>query len=118
MHRGRVALVGDAAHPMTPNLGQGACQAVEDAIVLAMDPCDLPAYTAARLGRTSKVVARSMRICRMTKIRNPLAVRLRDTGMALAGRLSPDLMLRSMDEVLGWTPREAAATGRGPAARV
>ncbi|MEU4890428.1 MULTISPECIES: FAD-dependent monooxygenase [Streptomyces] len=35
-HRGRVALVGDAAHPMTPNLGQGGCQAVEDAVVLAL----------------------------------------------------------------------------------
>ena len=32
---GRVTLLGDAAHPMTPNLGQGACQAIEDAVVLA-----------------------------------------------------------------------------------
>lgn len=32
--RGRVVLVGDAAHPMTPDLGQGACQAIEDAEVL------------------------------------------------------------------------------------
>src|SRR5689334_22784480 len=34
-HHGRVAILGDAAHAMTPNLGQGACQAIEDAIVLA-----------------------------------------------------------------------------------
>jgi len=33
--RGPVVLVGDAAHPMTPNLGQGTCQAVEDALVLS-----------------------------------------------------------------------------------
>src|SRR5215203_50840 len=32
---GRVTLLGDAAHPITPNLGQGACQALEDALVLA-----------------------------------------------------------------------------------
>jgi FAD-dependent urate hydroxylase len=33
--RGRMTLLGDAAHPTTPNLGQGACQALEDAVVLA-----------------------------------------------------------------------------------
>ncbi len=33
--RGRVVLVGDAAHPMRPHLGQGGCQAIEDAAVLA-----------------------------------------------------------------------------------
>ena len=36
-HEGPVVLLGDAAHPMTPNLGQGAGQAIEDAI--ALDRC-------------------------------------------------------------------------------
>ena len=32
--QGRMTVLGDAAHPMTPNMGQGACQALEDAVVL------------------------------------------------------------------------------------
>jgi 2-polyprenyl-6-methoxyphenol hydroxylase-like FAD-dependent oxidoreductase len=63
-HSGRVAFLGDAAHAMTPNLGQGGCQAIEDAVVLAHQleeeddggfldvPSALHAYTEARRGRT------------------------------------------------------------------
>jgi hypothetical protein len=72
-HAGRVALLGDAAHPMTPNLGQGACQAIEDAVVLARlvpGPGSgemaveqaLAAYTAQRLSRTTQVVRWSRRM--------------------------------------------------------
>ncbi|GAA3441603.1 FAD-dependent monooxygenase [Planomonospora venezuelensis] len=118
MHRGRVALLGDAAHAMTPNLGQGACQAIEDAVVLAHvagageGPAGdvaarLAGYTAARLARTSKIVTRSATICRATKIRNPLAVRLRDTAMALASRLAPRGVAGSADEIFGWRPPAA-----------
>ncbi|MEU8401039.1 FAD-dependent monooxygenase [Nonomuraea sp. NPDC048892] len=104
-HRGRVALVGDAAHPMTPNLGQGACQAIEDGVVLAhVAGGDLAAYSAARVERTAKIVRRSMTLCRMSRIRNPAAVWLRDAGLSAAARLSPGLMLRSMDELLRWRP--------------
>ncbi|MEV0597160.1 FAD-dependent monooxygenase [Nonomuraea cavernae] len=118
LHRGRVALLGDAAHPMTPNLGQGACQAIEDAVVLAhVAGGDLAGYTAARLRRTTDIVRRSMTICRATKTRAPAVVRLRDLAMSLAGRLSPDLMLRSFDGVLDWTPPAPASSGQGPAAR-
>lgn len=117
MHSGRVALVGDAAHPMTPNLGQGACQAIEDAVVLArLADGDLAAYTEARLRRTAEVVRRSGSICAMTKLRNPVAVALRDRGMSLATRLTPDLMLRSMDGILGWRPPPRTGSGREPAA--
>jgi 2-polyprenyl-6-methoxyphenol hydroxylase-like FAD-dependent oxidoreductase len=63
LHRDHVVLIGDAAHPMTPDLGQGACQAIEDAIVLA--DCLVPSrpieeslgdFTARRLKRVRKIV--------------------------------------------------------------
>ncbi|WP_406312678.1 FAD-dependent oxidoreductase [Streptosporangium sp. NBC_01639] len=125
MHRGRVALLGDAAHAMTPNLGQGACQAIEDAVVLAhivgdgeaagtVDGLNLDGYTAARLERTARIVARSAGICRATRIRNPLAVRLRDAMMALTWRLAPTRLNGAMDEVLGWAPPTPTATTATP----
>jgi 2-polyprenyl-6-methoxyphenol hydroxylase-like FAD-dependent oxidoreductase len=64
MHRGNVVLVGDAAHPMLPTLGQGACQSLEDAAVLASavaaeDTLDqaLRRYEAARVPRVRRIVA-------------------------------------------------------------
>lgn len=107
LHVGRVALLGDAAHAMTPNLGQGGCQAVEDAVVLAAyadQPDGLARYTQQRLPRTSAVAAASRRIGRLTTLSNPAAVLVRDSAMALAGRLGPNLVLRQMDPVLGWRP--------------
>ncbi|MEY2845185.1 MAG: hypothetical protein RL076_731 [Chloroflexota bacterium] len=63
---GRVALLGDAAHAMTPNLGQGGCQAIEDALVLAKSfqhyddvPDALLAYQQARKQYVEAVVAQS-----------------------------------------------------------
>jgi salicylate hydroxylase len=59
---GRVALLGDAAHPMLQNLAQGACQALEDAVVVADalaahdDPADaFEAYRQQRYLRTARV---------------------------------------------------------------
>jgi salicylate hydroxylase len=51
--RGRIQLIGDAAHAMLPNAGQGACQAFEDAYILArwLDSCRDPVEAFANFRR-------------------------------------------------------------------
>lgn len=59
-HRGRVALLGDAAHPMLPCNAQGAAQAIEDAAVLARcvrEPDGFGRYEAVRRPRVERVTA-------------------------------------------------------------
>ena len=82
---GRISLLGDAAHPMTPNLGQGACQAIEDAYVLAEclrdigDPVQaLRCYEQQRYTRTAKLVRQSWRLGRIFHLENRLGCRLRN----------------------------------------
>ncbi|MFF9915375.1 FAD-dependent monooxygenase [Streptomyces sp. NPDC013457] len=112
--RGRVALLGDAAHAMTPNLGQGACQALEDAVTLAacLDTtadvtAALRSYDRLRRPRTQAVARRSARLGALGQLAWPPAAFLRD----VAARLTPErATLRSMTPVLGWTPPGAPAT--------
>jgi 2-polyprenyl-6-methoxyphenol hydroxylase-like FAD-dependent oxidoreductase len=107
MHKGRVAILGDAAHPMTPNLGQGGCQAIEDAIVLAHEVAGeggLAGYTAARLPRTAVIARRSLSLSRLTALRDPVRAGLRDTAIWAATRLAPNAVLRQADLAFGWQP--------------
>jgi 2-polyprenyl-6-methoxyphenol hydroxylase-like FAD-dependent oxidoreductase len=90
-HRDRVALLGDAAHPTTPNLGQGACMAIEDAVVLARCTNALGTYDEKRVARTRKIVLDSRRFGKMGAISNPAAVFLRN----LALKLTPDSVVAS-----------------------
>jgi 2-polyprenyl-6-methoxyphenol hydroxylase-like FAD-dependent oxidoreductase len=106
-HIGRVALLGDAAHAMTPHLGQGACQAIEDAVVLAAlagEPDGLARYTAARRSRTAMVAGRSRRVSRLTRLSGRLPVALRDAALRLSNRLGPGTVIRGMKPVMGWRP--------------
>jgi len=82
---GRVTLLGDAAHAATPNLGQGACQAIEDAVVLATCLGEAPdvvaalkAYESRRMKRTSAITMQSRRLGQMGRWKNPLACWIRD----------------------------------------
>ncbi|MFP5504267.1 MAG: FAD-dependent monooxygenase [Candidatus Sericytochromatia bacterium] len=88
--RGRVTLLGDAAHPMTPNLGQGACQAIEDAVVLAECLAESPdpvaafrRYEARRQARTRWFVERSWAIGAVGQWEQSVWRALRDAGMRL-----------------------------------
>jgi 2-polyprenyl-6-methoxyphenol hydroxylase-like FAD-dependent oxidoreductase len=103
---GRVTLLGDAAHPMTPNLGQGACQAIEDAVVLAGSlrattqiPDALRTYEYRRSGRTAAIVRRSRRMGRIMQVENPMLCALRDNVAAVAPH---GFQLRLLDPVVGY----------------
>ncbi|MFI6644177.1 FAD-dependent oxidoreductase [Streptomyces sp. NPDC050504] len=140
-HRGRTALLGDAAHAMAPTMGQGGNQAIEDGIVLAhhlpahhlpapdgagrtgadrsgADPLGtgLAAYTADRLPRTTGIVRKSARVVRLVSLTSAPAVAVRDGLMILAG-YGPGLALRTFDGIADWKPpqRTYADQARRPA---
>jgi 2-polyprenyl-6-methoxyphenol hydroxylase-like FAD-dependent oxidoreductase len=86
----RVALLGDAAHPTTPNLGQGGCMAIEDAVVLAhaLASSDslagaLAAYEDARVAKTGRIVEASYRFGKVAQLQNPLGAWFRNTVLRL-----------------------------------
>ena len=85
---GRVTLLGDASHPMTPNLGQGACMAIEDAVVLAhclrSEPdvaVALRSYETARRERTALMTTRSLYAGKILTLEDGVLSWLRDRLM-------------------------------------
>jgi FAD-dependent urate hydroxylase len=82
----RVTLLGDAAHPTTPNLGQGACQAIEDAVCLAdgLAGCDrvepaLRHYEQPRQARTAAITKDSWRVGSLGQWENSFGCALRNS---------------------------------------
>lgn len=109
--RDRVALVGDAGHAITPNLGQGACQALEDAVELAAcldGPADvarrLPTYDRRRLPRVHQLAKRSRAAGAVAAWHGLVPTTIRNTLVRL---LPADLALRGLAPVFRWQPPTA-----------
>jgi 2-polyprenyl-6-methoxyphenol hydroxylase-like FAD-dependent oxidoreductase len=102
-HDGRVVLLGDAAHAMTPNMGQGAAMALEDAFVLGelmragTPDAELGArYRARRESRVRWVQRQSRRIGRVGQLEGRFTTALRDAIVRLAPDGAPARALRRM----------------------
>jgi 2-polyprenyl-6-methoxyphenol hydroxylase-like FAD-dependent oxidoreductase len=101
--KGRVALLGDAAHAMTPNLGQGGCQAIEDAVVLAVSLKKAGSvqqgfldYERRRKARTRSMILQSRRVGMLGQLSNPVLCALRDAAMRLTPPQLAASQMRSM----------------------
>jgi 2-polyprenyl-6-methoxyphenol hydroxylase-like FAD-dependent oxidoreductase len=104
--KGRVALLGDAAHLTTPFIGQGAGISMEDSIVLAKElaltdglrdqamlDVALDSYQRARVPRCAKVVLSSRRRGSVYLLKNPVLAGLRDRALSHLPRAATRLMV-------------------------
>jgi 2-polyprenyl-6-methoxyphenol hydroxylase-like FAD-dependent oxidoreductase len=103
---GRVMLLGDAAHPCTPNLGLGGCMALEDALVLARSFCReatpelaLRRYESLRRERTRHVQKRSLLMGHIGQWENLLIAAGRQ---AVTGMLPAKIFERNLRRVYSY----------------
>jgi 2-polyprenyl-6-methoxyphenol hydroxylase-like FAD-dependent oxidoreductase len=101
-HAGRVVLLGDAAHATTPNLGQGAAQAIEDAWVLAEQMSRAPDPTTAFAGYQRIRMPKARRVTRLSRQLGHLA-HLSNR----AGRQVRNAVLRSLPDAVARRQMEA-----------
>jgi 2-polyprenyl-6-methoxyphenol hydroxylase-like FAD-dependent oxidoreductase len=109
--QGQVTLLGDAAHPMLPHAGQGAAQALEDAVALARmlerhgpAAAALRGYERLRIPRTRAITELARRNARMSALTSGLSCWLRDQAVQ---HIPERVLLRSLID-LGRPPEERA----------
>lgn len=114
---GRTVLIGDAAHAMLPNLGQGAGQGIEDAVTLTLLlrhtstrglEATLAQYSRLRHRPTSTLWRQSRLMARVAQAENPMATGLRNVGM----RLTPAAVLGALSQRFHtWRPPKIPLQG-------
>ncbi|MNN33564.1 FAD-dependent urate hydroxylase [compost metagenome] len=106
---GRIVLLGDAAHATTPNMGQGAGQAMEDAVVLSQcmelqsnfnDAFKM--FEQKRLQRTRKIIEKSRQVGSVSQWSHPALISLRDSLL----KLVPNSLMSIPMQALGRTDWE------------
>lgn len=111
---GAVTVMGDAAHPMRPHLGQGGCQAIEDAAVLAGclsetgDPASAFARYERRRRSRARLVVRLSRTSRLTRPADALASRAFDRLMDTSPAIPIGAFLRMIAPVAGYRAGQRA----------
>jgi len=99
-YKENVCLLGDAAHATTPNMGQGACQAIEDAYILSecLHKFDtnkaFRAYQKLRISKAHQVVKASWTLGKIAHWKNPIAIFFRNQLM----RMTPQNINRKQSE--------------------
>jgi salicylate hydroxylase len=114
--RGRVTLLGDAAHSMLPFLAQGASQSIEDAFALAEclaaapdEPeAALQAYVARRQPRTAAVQAASREQARLVQLTDPAEIAARNARL----NLTPDAYAARWEWIYGYDVTAPVAEAR------
>ncbi|MBX9948528.1 MAG: FAD-dependent monooxygenase [Candidatus Obscuribacterales bacterium] len=94
-----ITLLGDAAHPMVPFMGQGGCQALEDSIALGASlkeassiPIGLRKYENLRKARTANFVTQSRKAMKASMTSNPLIAAARDLVFS---KMPPQVLMKN-----------------------
>jgi 2-polyprenyl-6-methoxyphenol hydroxylase-like FAD-dependent oxidoreductase len=108
-HQGRVVLIGDAAHATTPNMGQGGCQAVEDAWYLAEQleryaevEQAFQTFEALRRPKVEYVVRTSLMIGKLSNWGGALGYRLRNLLLSATPQAMADQQVERLYKLEGW----------------
>ncbi|MFN3444156.1 MAG: FAD-dependent monooxygenase [Bacteroidia bacterium] len=101
-----VVLIGDAAHATTPNMGQGACMGIEDAVVLADELAKnnhpetaFKQFEKRRLKRTHDIVNKSWQLGKVAQLDNPVLIAVRNLALQLTPKSVNQNQLKKLYEV-------------------